>query len=211
MERTDEMVALLEEFTVLGVNLAVDDFGTGLLVAVLPLALPRRHPEDRPVLRRGGRAVGGADRAGPHDRPARARHSTSSTVAEGIELAHQAEALAAMGCTYGQGFYFAPPLTSDELDVYLADGAGYALTESDRRPARGRPEPPPHPHLWRVVASLQGRRVTSRPATRRGGRGVHRRDGGGGYVAGVGEDGSRADVQAAGVDVRAAAREAEPA
>ena len=34
-----------------------------------------------------------------------------------------------MGCTYGQGFYFAPPLTSDELDAYLADGNGYALTE----------------------------------------------------------------------------------
>jgi EAL domain-containing protein (putative c-di-GMP-specific phosphodiesterase class I) len=128
MERTDEMVALLEEFTVLGVNLAVDDFGTGYS----SLSYLSRFPVDTLKIDRS--FVEAVGRSGERTELARTIVQLGaaldlSTVAEGIELAHQAEALAAMGCTYGQGFYFAPPLTSDELDAYLAEGAGYAMTE----------------------------------------------------------------------------------
>ena len=58
-----------------------------------------------------------------------------------------------MGCTYGQGFYFAPPLTSDELDAYLAQGSGYAITER-RRTARHDVRHLLTTHLWQLRHAL---------------------------------------------------------
>ena len=40
------------------------------------------------------------------------------TTAEGIESAELAEALCAMGCTYGQGFHYAEPMTADAAFAY---------------------------------------------------------------------------------------------
>ena len=39
------------------------------------------------------------------------------TVAEGIENAEQAERMRDLGCTYGQGFFFARPLTADDVEA----------------------------------------------------------------------------------------------
>ena len=39
-----------------------------------------------------------------------------STIAEGIELAEQVPALESLGCKFGQGFYFARPLSEDQLN-----------------------------------------------------------------------------------------------
>lgn len=44
-----------------------------------------------------------------------ARELELEVVAEGIEVEEQRQALLAMGCTYGQGFLFAPPLSPTEL------------------------------------------------------------------------------------------------
>jgi EAL domain-containing protein (putative c-di-GMP-specific phosphodiesterase class I) len=40
-------------------------------------------------------------------------------VAEGIASSHQLELLRAMGCPFGQGFYFSPPLPLDALEEFL--------------------------------------------------------------------------------------------
>jgi EAL domain-containing protein (putative c-di-GMP-specific phosphodiesterase class I) len=39
-----------------------------------------------------------------------------ATVAEGIETSAQAERMRALGCTFGQGSFFARPLTANEID-----------------------------------------------------------------------------------------------
>ena len=38
--------------------------------------------------------------------------------AEGVERAELGEALAGLGCTYGQGFHYAPPLSADDALAY---------------------------------------------------------------------------------------------
>jgi EAL domain-containing protein (putative c-di-GMP-specific phosphodiesterase class I) len=40
---------------------------------------------------------------------------------EGIETPQQFEQLRALGCDYGQGYYFAKPLPSTGIDALLAD------------------------------------------------------------------------------------------
>ena len=178
MERTDEMVALLEEFTVLGVNLAVDDFGTGYS----SLSYLSRFPVDTLKIDRS--FVESVGRSGERTELARTIVQLGAaldldTVAEGIELAYQAEALASMGCTYGQGFYFSPPLTADELDAYLAQGDGYALPET-HRPTTHRPRPPDCVPSPDAVGLRRPQGAVGRA----------------GYVAGVGEDGRvRVDLE----------------
>jgi len=46
------------------------------------------------------------------------------TVAEGIETAEQEDALRAMGCHYGQGFYFSKPMGIEEFLLYQEKGVG---------------------------------------------------------------------------------------
>ena len=49
-------------------------------------------------------------------------------VAEGIELDVQADGLRALGCPFGQGFYFARPLTADTMGALLAARPGPRIT-----------------------------------------------------------------------------------
>jgi EAL domain-containing protein (putative c-di-GMP-specific phosphodiesterase class I) len=43
------------------------------------------------------------------------------TLAEGIERAELGQVLAAMGCTYGQGYHYAHPLEADAALAYWLD------------------------------------------------------------------------------------------
>jgi EAL domain-containing protein (putative c-di-GMP-specific phosphodiesterase class I) len=42
-------------------------------------------------------------------------------VAEGVESAHDVEYLRGIGCEYGQGYHFAPPLSVEDATKYLAE------------------------------------------------------------------------------------------
>ena len=42
-----------------------------------------------------------------------------STTAEGVESVQLAQTLGALGCSHGQGFYFAEPMTADAAFAYL--------------------------------------------------------------------------------------------
>lgn len=99
----------------LGIELAVDDFGTGFA----SLAYLQRLPVD----------VVKIDRSfieDIQDRPAipsgiltLARHMGLSVVAEGVETGYQASYLQALGCYVVQGFYYARPMPFEVLAEWL--------------------------------------------------------------------------------------------
>ena len=68
MEVSSSNTERLDALKKLGVQLAVDDFGTGLLLAAVSEALPLRLAEDRQAVRRRRRQLGctGANRTGHH-------------------------------------------------------------------------------------------------------------------------------------------------
>jgi EAL domain-containing protein (putative c-di-GMP-specific phosphodiesterase class I) len=102
----------------LGVQLALDDFGTGYSslrwLAEIPLDVLK---VDRTFV-----AALNSD-----DRGARVAETIlrlgslldMEAVGEGIEDASQVARLRALGCTHGQGYLFAPPLTPDGVDWWL--------------------------------------------------------------------------------------------
>jgi predicted signal transduction protein with EAL and GGDEF domain len=62
-------------------------------------------------------------------------------VAEGIETAEQAKRLESLGCTYGQGFFFAAPMEQTEIDKGVA-GLAMAVKQQRRR-RTDKPAPTP--------------------------------------------------------------------
>jgi diguanylate cyclase (GGDEF)-like protein len=101
-----------------GVGLAVDDFGTGYS----SLQYLRRFPID--WLKMAKFFVDGVERSGSQARLARAivnlAHSLEiEVIAEGIEGAQQSDVLNDLGCLWGQGFYYSPPLPAPEIAAQL--------------------------------------------------------------------------------------------
>jgi diguanylate cyclase (GGDEF)-like protein len=101
-----------------GVGLAVDDFGTGYS----SLQYLRRFPID--WLKMAKFFVDGVERSGSQARLARAivnlAHSLEiEVIAEGIEGAQQSSVLSDLGCLWGQGFYYSPPLPAPEISAQL--------------------------------------------------------------------------------------------
>lgn len=114
----ERVADIMHQLKGLGTTLAMDDFGTGYS----NLAYLQKLPID--VLKMDRSFVTGmlADR----DKVAIVRAILSlaqalgkETTAEGIETNELAQTLAALGCTYGQGFVYAKPLEADEAYDYL--------------------------------------------------------------------------------------------
>jgi diguanylate cyclase (GGDEF)-like protein len=114
----ERVADIMHQLKSLGTTLAMDDFGTGYS----NLAYLQKLPID--VLKMDRSFVTGmlADR----DKIAIVRAILSlaqalgkETTAEGIETNELAQTLAALGCTYGQGFVYAKPLEADEAYAYL--------------------------------------------------------------------------------------------
>ncbi len=105
-----------------GIRLAVDDFGTGYS----SLQYLRRFPID--WLKMAKFFVDGVEHSGSQSRLARAivnlAHSLEiEVIAEGIESAQQATVLDDIGCLWGQGFYYSPPLPAAEISAQLRSRA----------------------------------------------------------------------------------------
>lgn len=114
----DRIARTMKALKDMGATLAMDDFGTGYS----NLAYLQKLPID--LLKIDRSFVSGmlADR----DKIAIVRAILSlaqalgmQTTAEGIETNELAQTLAALGCTYGQGFLYARPLAADEAYRYL--------------------------------------------------------------------------------------------
>jgi len=116
----DRIAQTMKALKDLGTTLAMDDFGTGYS----NLAYLQKLPID--LLKIDRSFVSGmlADR----DKIAIVRAILSlaqalgmQTTAEGIETNELAQTLAALGCTYGQGFLYARPLEKDDAYRYLTE------------------------------------------------------------------------------------------
>jgi EAL domain-containing protein (putative c-di-GMP-specific phosphodiesterase class I) len=107
-------VARLAELEGIGVTVAIDGFGTGYAA----LGFLQRYPVD--CLKIGGTFVAGLgvnadDSAIVQAALAFARGLEIPVVAVGVETAAQLDELRRLGCVYGQGGLFGPPVTADEL------------------------------------------------------------------------------------------------
>ena len=118
MRNPEVALQTMRELRELGVALGLDDFGTGHS----SLAYLREFPLDSLKIARPF-VVGLPD--GELDAvfvEAIVRLATSlglTVVAEGIESAAQCQAVAALGCTHAQGFYFGEPLAGLGISTYL--------------------------------------------------------------------------------------------
>jgi len=116
----DRIARTMHALKALGATLAMDDFGTGYS----NLAYLQKLPID--VLKIDRSFVSGmlTDR----DKVAIVRAVLSlaqalgmRTTAEGVETNELAQTLAALGCSYGQGYLYARPLTSEAAYAMLSD------------------------------------------------------------------------------------------
>ncbi|WP_162467058.1 putative bifunctional diguanylate cyclase/phosphodiesterase [Streptomyces cavernae] len=113
----------------LGVRISIDDFGTGYSSLSYLRDLPVDIVKIDQSFVLGGAAVDNSlIQAILHLGYA----LDLDTIAEGIETPHQAKRLRALGCPYGQGFYYSRPMSPNALEAYLATQA--ALTLSDTNP-----------------------------------------------------------------------------
>ena len=118
----DRITRTMQALKALGTTLAMDDFGTGYS----NLAYLQKLPID--ILKIDRSFVTGmlADR----DKIAIVRAVLSlsqalgmKTTAEGIETVELAQTLAALGCTYGQGYIYARPLEMDAAYAFALANA----------------------------------------------------------------------------------------
>jgi len=116
----DRVAATLNALRAIGTILAMDDFGTGYS----NLAHLQKLPID--VLKIDRAFV--TDMLGDRDKLAIVRAILSMaqtlgmrTTAEGIETAELGRTLAALGCTYGQGFAYSRALDADAAFAYLLE------------------------------------------------------------------------------------------
>jgi EAL domain-containing protein (putative c-di-GMP-specific phosphodiesterase class I) len=154
MVQPELLIERLRALKALGLQIAIDDFGTGFS----SLSYLRRLPVDKVKIDRSfvidlDRASGSALVHGIIDLSRSLGHRS---VAEGIETADQAAALAAFGCEFGQGFHFSRPVPADKV---------FALLAVRSLPVRSPDTAPPREATLAAVAPADGR-STSPPTER---------------------------------------------
>jgi diguanylate cyclase (GGDEF)-like protein/PAS domain S-box-containing protein len=114
MEHAEEATAVLSELSALGVQLSVDDFGTGHS----SLANLKRFPVHRLKIDQSfvrGLTTDASDAAIVRTIIAMARNLGLGVVAEGVETCDQLTALVDLGCDELQGFCLSKPVSADDF------------------------------------------------------------------------------------------------
>jgi diguanylate cyclase (GGDEF)-like protein len=127
LEDTEATIETLRELKELGVRIAIDDFGTGYS----SLRYLTRFPADilkiaKPFVDALGNR-GAAESALAQTIVALGSTLRLDTVAEGIEHASQERRLVGLGCSFGQGFLYSPPVPAAELAGLLAGASALTL------------------------------------------------------------------------------------
>jgi diguanylate cyclase (GGDEF)-like protein len=129
MHSTAHTIGALHELTALGVRISVDDFGTGYS----SLAYLHRFPVHKLKIDQSFVRDIGADRADTAlvgTMVALAKQLKLTSVAEGVETKEQLAYLLEIGCDAGQGYFFSPPCSAEELTPLLANTAWTATKEN---------------------------------------------------------------------------------
>lgn len=127
----EDTIATLEALKRLGVRIAIDDFGTGFS----SLSYLRRFPIDVIKIDRSFTAGIREGTAGRDVIAGILKLADSlgvTTLAEGIEVGEELDALREMRCSLGQGFMFDKPLSCDDLSRRLS-AASVAPAPKDAR------------------------------------------------------------------------------
>jgi diguanylate cyclase (GGDEF)-like protein len=130
LRATPTTIRTLEALRSLGVRIVIDDFGTGYF----SLSHLRQFPVDVLKIASEFVQVPRTDSKSAALAGAIVAMSESLkivTVAEGIENADQAARMRSLGCTYGQGYFFARPLEARDVIARL-DRRGPAVTRAAR-------------------------------------------------------------------------------
>jgi EAL domain-containing protein (putative c-di-GMP-specific phosphodiesterase class I) len=122
-----------------GIRLAVDDFGTGYssmsYLSMLPIHTLKI---DRAFVQRIG--LGAEDSSIVRTMISLAKTLHLEVVSEGVETIEQFECLRDLGCDRGQGYYFARPLTGDQVTAWIT-GVNMGAFLKTEIPANLPPEP----------------------------------------------------------------------
>ncbi|MDJ0729268.1 MAG: EAL domain-containing protein [Crocosphaera sp.] len=121
IKNTEEVCSILTQLKDLGIKLSMDDFGTGYS----SLSYLYRFPFDTLKIDRSFIK----DMAQSIDKLRLtqtiihlANDFGMEVIAEGIETREQLQQLQQLGCPYGQGYYFAQPLTAQEAQKVILEG-----------------------------------------------------------------------------------------
>ncbi|MBC7206531.1 MAG: EAL domain-containing protein [Methyloversatilis sp.] len=116
----EHSAGILDALKRLGVSISIDDFGTGYS----SLSVLRGLPIDRIKIDRSfiiDLTESDDARAMIEAMLALGRSLRMTTIAEGIELSEQAELLLRLGCSEGQGYLFARPMSASQLRQSLVN------------------------------------------------------------------------------------------
>jgi EAL domain-containing protein (putative c-di-GMP-specific phosphodiesterase class I) len=117
-----DLAATLVRLRELGAGLAMDDFGVGASSLSRFRDLPFDTVKiDKAFLRRQPDGTISEDSARVLQSIIALAHDLKRTVVvEGVETAEDAAWLASLGCAFGQGFYFSPPLSPSDTLTFIA-------------------------------------------------------------------------------------------
>ena len=118
LENSDIVLGNMQALKKLGVKILLDDFGTGYS----SLSYLHRFPID--VLKIDRSFINNVHEHDNHQAIIKtiidlATNLQMATVGEGIENLADAQLLKEMDCKYGQGYYFAKPMSADDTNQYL--------------------------------------------------------------------------------------------
>jgi diguanylate cyclase (GGDEF)-like protein/PAS domain S-box-containing protein len=126
---SEEVIAMMDALTALGVTLALDDFGTGYS----SLSYLKRFPIDTLKIDQSfirGIPADSDDCAIAGAIISMAKSLGHRVIAEGVETAAQLDYLAGLGCHEIQGYYFSAPVPADKFEAMLREGRTLQMNRS---------------------------------------------------------------------------------